>query len=86
MVCFKFLVFFFSCGFDDFSGFMGLICWRFRGEWCLDMENVNIVDGGRGVQQEENRFPLIGYLGLFETCISGYLGLFETCVIEFVQI
>nr|POE83736.1 hypothetical protein CFP56_06061 [Quercus suber] len=20
----------FSCGFDDFSGFMGLICWRFR--------------------------------------------------------
>ena len=29
LVCFKFLGLFF-CGFDDFSGFMGLICWRFR--------------------------------------------------------
>ena len=30
VVCFKFLGLFFSCGFDDFFGFMGLICWRFR--------------------------------------------------------
>ena len=28
-VYFKFLGLFFSFGFDDFSGFMGLICWRF---------------------------------------------------------
>ena len=27
-VYFKFLGLFFSFGFDDFSGFMGLICWR----------------------------------------------------------
>ena len=26
----------------------------FGGGWCLDMENVNIVSGGHGVQQEEN--------------------------------
>ena len=59
------------------------------------MENVNIVGGGRGVQQEENQLPMSGYLGLFktymsgylglfETYMSGYLGLFETCVTEFV--
>ena len=52
----------------------------------MDMENVNIVDGGRGVQQEENQLPMNGYLGLFEIYMSGYLGLFETCVTEFVQI
>ena len=39
------------------------------------MENVNIADCGRGVQQEENQLPM-----------SGYLALFETCVTEFVQI
>ena len=50
------------------------------------MENVNIVDGGRGVQQEENQLPMSEYLGLFETYMSGYLGFFETCVTEFVQI
>ena len=50
------------------------------------MENVNIVDGGRGVQQEENQLPISRYLGLFETYMSGYLGLFETCVTKFVQI
>ena len=52
---------------------MGLICWRFRGEWCLDMENVNIVDGGRGVQQEENQLPMSGYLGLFETYVTEFV-------------
>ena len=48
------------------------------------MENVNIVGGGRGMQQKENQLPMSGYLGLFETYMSGYLGLFETCVTEFV--
>ena len=48
------------------------------------MENVNIVGGGRGMQQKENQSPMSGYLGLFETYMSGYLGLFETCVTEFV--
>ena len=52
----------------------------------MDMENVNIASGGRGMQQEENQLPMSRYLGLFETCMSGYLGLFETCVTEFVQI
>ena len=50
------------------------------------MENGNIIGGGRGMHQEENPFPVNGYLGLFETCMSGYLGLFETCVTKFVQI
>ena len=52
VVCFKFMCFSFPCGFNDFSGFMG-----FGGEWCLDMENVNIAGGGRGMQQEENQCP-----------------------------
>ena len=51
----------------------------------MDMENVNIASGGRGVQQEENQLPMSGYLGLFETYMSGYLSLFRR-VIEFVQI
>ena len=51
----------------------------------MDMENVNIADGGRGVQQEENQLPMSGYLGLFETYMSGYLSLFRR-VIAFVQI
>ena len=50
------------------------------------MENGNIAGGGRGMHQEENPFPMSGYLGLLETCMSGYLGLFETCVTKFVQI
>ena len=36
-VYFKFLGFFISCGFDYFSGFMGLICWRFR--WMIEILN-----------------------------------------------
>ena len=48
------------------------------------MENVNIVGGGHGVQQEENKLTMSGYLGLFKTYMSGYLGLFKTCVTEFV--
>ena len=52
VVCFKFMCFSFPCGFNDFSGFMA-----FGGEWCLDMENVNIAGGGRGMQQEENQCP-----------------------------
>ena len=50
----------------------------------MDMENVNIVGGGHGVQQEENQLTMSGYLGLFETYMNGYLGLFKTCVTEFV--
>ena len=56
--------------------FLGLWVWfvgGFGGEWCLDMENVNIVDGGRGVQQEENQLPMSGYLGLFETYVTEFV-------------
>ena len=39
----------------------------------MDMENVNIVDGGRGVQQEENQLPMSGYLDLFETYVTEFV-------------
>ena len=39
-VYFKFLGFFISCGFDYFSGFMGLICWRFR--WRIGILNESL--------------------------------------------
>ena len=68
-----------------FLGLWVLFVGGFSGGWCLDMENVNIASGGRGVQQEENQLPMSGYLGLFETYMSGYLSLFRR-VIEFVQI
>ena len=64
---FKFLGLFFLSGFDDFSRFMG-----FGGGWCLDMENENIANGGRSMQQEENQLPMSGYLGLFETCMTEF--------------
>ena len=61
-----------------FLGLWVLFVGGFDEGWCLDMENVNIAGGGRGVQQEENQLPISGYLGLSETYMSGYLGLFET--------
>ena len=54
VVCFKFLGVFFYVG---LMIFLGLWVWFVGGvgeEWCLDMENVNIVGGGRGMQQKEN--------------------------------
>ena len=56
--------------------FLGLwvwFVWGFGGEWCLDMENVNIVGGGRGVQQKENQLPMSGYLGLFKTYVTEFV-------------
>ena len=83
LVCFKFLGLFF-CGFDDFCGFMGLICLRFQWTmvfgWKIGTSSMVVVD------QEKNPLPMSGYLGLCETYMSGYLGLFETCVTKFVQI
>ena len=81
LVCFKFLGLFF-CGFDDFCGFMGLICLRFQWRmvfgWKIGTSSMVVVD------QEKNPLPMSGYLGLCETYMSGYLGLFETCVTKFV--
>ena len=79
VVCFKFLGLFFHVGLMIFLGLWVLFVGGFSGGWCLDMENVNITGGGRGMQQEENQLPMSGYLGMFETYMSGYLGLFETC-------
>ena len=39
----------------------------------MDMENVNIIDGARGVQQEENQLPMSGYLDLFETYVTEFI-------------
>ena len=39
----------------------------------MDMENVNIIDGARGVQQEENQLPMSGYLDLFETYVTEFV-------------
>ena len=37
------------------------------------MENGNIAGGGHGMHQEENPFPMSGYLGLFETCVTKFV-------------
>ena len=37
------------------------------------MENVNIIGGARGVQQEENQLPMSGYLDLFETYVTEFV-------------
>ena len=39
----------------------------------MDMENVNIIGGARGVQQEENQLPMSGYLDLFETYVTEFV-------------
>ena len=67
-VYFKFLGLFFSCGFDDFFGFMGLIFWRFWWRIKILNEFLHVYLLRKCIKRKEN-IDYFNFLGN-HTCFS----------------